>query len=273
VGGDGVARGYLNNPELTAEKFAKDPFQLSGVNLYRTGDLARWLADGKIEFLGRVDHQVKVRGFRIEPGEIERQLLGHEDIQTAVVLTKEDRKGEKYLCAYVISDKTLRMSELREGLSQYLPNYMIPSYFFQLKELPLTSNGKIDRKALPGPDGFRPNMEAAYVAPKNNLEKIIAGIWREVLKVDQVGIHDNFFELGGNSINIIQLNSKLKKSLGVEIPVVAMFTYPTIGVFAKHINKEGTADDFSRKEMNWFDSMSKSKNKMKERRGKRLRQR
>jgi amino acid adenylation domain-containing protein len=273
VGGDGVARGYLNNPELTAEKFVKDPFQLSMVNLYRTGDLARWLADGKIEFLGRVDHQVKVRGFRIEPGEIERQLLGHEDIQTAVVLTKEDRKGEKYLCAYVISDKTLRVSELREGLSQYLPNYMIPSYFFQLKELPLTSNGKIDRKALPGPDGFRPNMEAAYVAPKNNLEKIIAGIWREVLKVDQVGIHDNFFELGGNSINIIQLNSKLKKALGVEVPVVAMFTYPTIGVFAKHINKEGTADDFSRKEMNWFDSMSKSKNKMKERRGHRLRQR
>ncbi|MDP4147651.1 MAG: amino acid adenylation domain-containing protein, partial [Bacillota bacterium] len=150
ISGEGLARGYLNRPELIAEKFVSNPYE-SGERMYKTGDLARWLPDGNIEFIGRIDHQIKIRGFRIELGEIESQLLKHEDIKEAVVIDREDKEGNKYLCAYVVSDKEITVTELREHLSKELPDYMIPAYFMQLENIPLTPNGKIDRKALPEP--------------------------------------------------------------------------------------------------------------------------
>ncbi|HYF81964.1 MAG TPA: amino acid adenylation domain-containing protein, partial [Clostridia bacterium] len=233
ISGDGLARGYLNKPELTEEKFVPNPFE-PGTRMYRTGDLARWLPDGNIEFLGRIDHQVKIRGFRIELGEIESRLLSHEHIKDAIVLAKDDENGSKYLCAYIVGEKELTVSELREYLGKGLPDYMIPAYFVQLEKIPLTQNGKIDMKALPEPDG-NINTGVEYEAPRNEAEEKLVKIWQEVLKVEQVGINENFFDLGGHSLKATSMMSKIHKELSVEVPLKEIFRIPTIKGLSEYI--------------------------------------
>jgi amino acid adenylation domain-containing protein len=199
IGGEGLARGYLNRPELTAEKFIEDPFSaVTGARLYRTGDLVRYLPDGNIEFLGRIDHQVKIRGFRIELGEIESVLEQHEAVKEAVVMPREDIPGEKRLVAYLVPNgkQTPSVSLLRQYLKEKLPDYMVPNAFVMLEKFPLTPNGKVDRKALPSPTGLRPELESNYVAPQAEIDRTIAAIWQEVLRLEKIGIHDNFFQVG-----------------------------------------------------------------------------
>ena len=201
LGGVGLARGYLNSPALTAVKFIPHPFSdVPGARLYKTGDLARRLADGNLEFLGRLDQQVKVRGFRIELGEVEAALRQHPAVQQAVVLAREDVPGESLLVAYLVAPAAPPASEWRRFLREKLPDYMIPSAFLLLPGLPLTPNGKLDRNARPAPDRARPLAEEAFVAPRTSAEKMLAGIWAEVLGVERVGAHDNFFDLGGHSL-------------------------------------------------------------------------
>jgi amino acid adenylation domain-containing protein len=244
ISGAGVASGYFKNELLTEKKFIKNPF-IPGEKMYKTGDLAKWLPDGNIEFLGRFDHQVKIRGFRIELGEIESQLLKHEKIKEAVVIPKVDENGDEYLCAYIVGvdtagiDKMLNTRELRAYLSQTLLDYMIPSYFVQLEEIPLTPSGKTDRKALPAMDEtLILRTGAEYVSPRSTIEKTIANIWKVLLHVDKVGIHDHFFDIGGNSLIMIRLSSRLKEAFKRDIPVVSLFNYPTIAALATHLSQE-----------------------------------
>ena len=233
VSGAGIARGYLNRPELTRQRFTPNPFK-PGETVYRTGDLARFLPDGNVEYLGRSDNQVKVRGFRIEPGEIEAQLQNHDRIKEAVVLGREDGGGEKYLCAYFAADSELLAPELREFLAARLPDYMIPSYFIQLEKMPLTAHGKIDRKALP-----RPAAEGAegYVAPRDEMEEKLRDLWAGILGLEKesIGIEHNFFEFGGTSINLINLVSKIRNELQVEVPISQIYNNPTIKEIAKSL--------------------------------------
>ncbi len=225
IAGDGLARGYLNRRDLTAEKFVANPFRPSTL-MYRTGDLAKWMLDGNIDYLGRLDHQVKIRGFRIELGEIETQLLKYGPVKEVAVIDREDETGNKYLCAYVTSDKELETTELKRFLSQFVPDYMIPSFFIKLDKLPLTLNGKLDRKALPRPDDMAHNR-VDYVAPRNELEKTLCGIWAQVLKVEKVGIDDDFLELGGNSLLAIMLEVEMEK-VELYIKNADIFKYRTI---------------------------------------------
>ncbi|MDQ1349715.1 MAG: polyketide synthase PksJ [Acidobacteriota bacterium] len=246
IAGVGVARGYLNNPELTAERFINKSFagvqgglfQKPPLVLYKTGDLSRWLPDGNIEFLGRADHQVKIRGFRVELGDVENQLLEHPKIKEAVVVLREEEKGDKYLCAYIVSEEELSVSGLRDFLSEKLSAFVIPQYFVMMDKLPLTPSGKVNRRQLPAPDRSRPKLDTTYVPPRTELEKIIGNAWKEVLKLENVGIHDRFFDLGGNSLKFIQVNNKLEPYLGKdkEIPVVIMFQYPTIHSLAEYLS-------------------------------------
>ncbi|MGD2085220.1 MAG: amino acid adenylation domain-containing protein [Candidatus Aminicenantes bacterium] len=264
IAGKALARGYLNNPELTLEKFDHDLWDLwdyhdnnqkllRGVQgggfleksppgrLYQTGDLARWLPDGNIQFLGRIDFQVKVRGFRVELGEIEKLLLKHPGIKEAVVVLQEEKSADKYLCAYFVADKEYGISELREYMSMELPNYMIPSYFMRLEQFPLTVNGKIDRCALPAPEL---KSGQSYAAPGNNIEKKLIGLWAEILARDPVhqsqlqtsiGIHDNFFQLGGHSLKATTMVSKIHKELEVKVELLNIFRTPTIRDIARLI--------------------------------------
>ncbi|MGS5021838.1 non-ribosomal peptide synthase/polyketide synthase [Paenibacillus sp. JJ1683] len=226
VAGEGLARGYLNRPDLTAEKFVDSPFA-EGEKLYRSGDLAAWLPDGNIEYLGRIDHQVKIRGYRIELDEIETQLLNVEGVEEAVVLARQDGGGEKALVAYFVADRTLTVSEMRTSLAQGMPGYMIPSYFVQLERMPLTANGKVDRKALPEPQGsLQTGVE--YVAPRNRMESQLVKIWEEVLGYSGIGVLDNFFELGGHSLRATNLVSKIQKEMNVELPLRDVFRYTTV---------------------------------------------
>nr|CUX79061.1 Octapeptin synthase subunit B [Niallia circulans] len=232
IGGVGLARGYLNRPELTDEKFTDNPFA-PGERMYKTGDLARWLPDGNIEYMGRIDHQVKIRGYRIELGEIEEQLLKIESVQEAIVIAREDASGQYQLCAYFVADKPLAVGELRGALSQELPGYMIPAHFVGLERMPLTPNGKIDRKALPAPEG---NALAGreYVAPRTDAEKALADVWKSVLSAGRVGVTDHFFELGGDSIKSIQVSSRLHQA-GYKLEIKDLFKYPTIAQLSPHI--------------------------------------
>jgi acyl carrier protein len=206
--------------------------------IYRTGDLGRWLIDennqGNIEFLGRKDFQVKLRGYRIELEQIEAQLIKYPDIKEALVDVK-GKEDNKYLCAYIIpgAAASVNMAQLKEYLRERLLYYMIPTYFVEIKKFPLTPNGKIDRKALPQPEAGKTGEE--YVAPTSQLEKQLADILKEVLRIDKVGINDNFFDIGGNSLNLVQVNSKLKEVLGKDIPIVNMFQYPTIRTLCSHM--------------------------------------
>ena len=238
IGGAGLARGYLNRSDLTAEKFVPNPFdQEPGARLYRTGDLARWLPDGNIEFVGRLDHQVKIRGFRIELGEIEAVLGKHPAVRQTVVLAKEDIPGDKYLVAYVVpykgSEPTL--GELRSFLKGNLPEHMVPASFVFLDALPLTPNGKVDRQALPAPGRARAVREETFVAPRTPLEEMLAGIWAEVLGLESVGVRDNFFELGGHSLLATQVISRVRDAFQIELPLRALFEAPTIADLAERI--------------------------------------
>ncbi|MDZ8084002.1 MAG: amino acid adenylation domain-containing protein [Nostoc sp. DedQUE12b] len=230
VGGAGVARGYLNRPELTAQRFISNPFSNNPkARLYKSGDLARYLPNGELEYLGRIDQQVKIRGFRIELGEIEALLAQHPAIWESAVLVREDEPGNKRLVAYVVpkTEQSPTAAELRRFLKQKLPEYMVPSAFVQLEVLPLTANGKVDRRALPVPDTARPELENVFVAPSTPEEKILAAIWTKVLDVEQVGINDNFFALGGDSIRSIQVLSQAKEQ-GLSLSVQQLFQYQTI---------------------------------------------
>ncbi|HLK58120.1 MAG TPA: amino acid adenylation domain-containing protein, partial [Chthonomonadaceae bacterium] len=235
IGGAGLARGYLNRADLTAEKFVPDPFSSEpGARLYRTGDLCRYLPDGNLEFLGRIDHQVKIRGFRIELGEIESALREYPSLAEAVVLAREDVAGDKRLVAYVVgSDGAVSVSALREHLKDRLPGYMVPSAFVLLDALPLNTNGKVDRKALPAPDAE--SREETYVAPRNPIEEGMAQIWSEVLNLERIGIHANFFELGGHSLLATQVISRIRTTFQTELPVRALFEAPTIAELAERL--------------------------------------
>jgi len=231
IGGAGLARGYLNQPALTAERFTPNPFSSqNGARMYRTGDLARFLPDGRIEYLGRSDQQVKIRGFRIELGEIEAVLLALPDIKSAVVAPREAHDGQKNLVAYLIAAnaESLSVAQLREYLRTKLPEHMTPTYYVWLPELPLTPNGKINRRALPEPQWSRPQLAEKYLAPRTPIETALADIWRQVLKVERVGIEDDFFELGGHSLLATQIASRVKESLRIELPLHALFESPTI---------------------------------------------
>ncbi|WP_442937364.1 non-ribosomal peptide synthase/polyketide synthase [Nostoc sp.] len=269
IGGAGLAKGYLNARELTQEKFIPNPFSgsrgageqrsrgagerrrkiaqfpipsrqspVASPRLYKTGDLARYLPDGNIEYLGRMDNQVKIRGFRIELGEIEAALSQHKDVQTSVVIVREDNRGDKRLVAYIVTQPqvTPTINQLRSFLKEELPEYMVPSAIVTLDSLPLTPNGKIDRRALPAPEPSS-KLSDKYVAPRSPIEEILAQIWGQVLKIELVGRHDNFFELGGHSLLATQLISRVRSSLKVELPLRSLFAAPTIAQLAPLIQQ------------------------------------
>ncbi|PSB17678.1 non-ribosomal peptide synthetase [Phormidesmis priestleyi ULC007] len=243
IGGVGLARGYLNRPDLTAEKFIPHPFSPEpGSRLYKTGDLARYLSDGTIEFLGRMDHQVKLRGFRIELGEIEAVLRQDPQIREAVVILREDQPGDKRLVAYIVaSTESIDTREVSRFLKEKLPDYMVPSAFVQLAALPLTANGKCDRRALPAPQASV-NLIVDSV-PSTSAEKALAPIWAEVLHLEQVGIHDNFFELGGHSLLATQLISRIRDAFSLDVPLRHLFESPTVAELARVIEQLQVQDE------------------------------
>jgi amino acid adenylation domain-containing protein/thioester reductase-like protein len=240
IGGDGLARGYLNRLEMTAEKFVPDPFSAKpGARLYRTGDLGRLLPDGNIQYMGRADHQVKIRGYRIELGDIDAALSQYPDIREAAVIVREDSAGEKRLVAYVVSKTNTNLGfELRGYLKEKLPEYMVPSIFVMLDAMPLTPNGKIDRRALPAPSQERPLLEQSFVAPRNFTEQKLAQIWSQVLAIYLIGINDNFFELGGDSLFVAKMMFQLEAVFQVKLPLSSFFEAPTIAGLARFIDIE-----------------------------------
>jgi acyl-coenzyme A synthetase/AMP-(fatty) acid ligase/acyl carrier protein len=230
LGGQGLSRGYLGRPELTAERYVPDPFaSRPGARLYRTGDLTRYRTDGSLEYLGRIDHQVKVRGFRIELGEVEAALNRLPGVETAVVMAREDG-GEQRLVAYLVGapGEEMTTAGLRQSLRQRLPEHMVPTAFVVLKSLPLTPNGKVDRRALPAPGASPQTGRPEIVAPRTPLEAQVAEIWTAVLNVDEVGIHDTFWDLGGHSLLATRVLARLYEALGVELPLQTLFEHPTL---------------------------------------------
>jgi amino acid adenylation domain-containing protein len=239
IGGDGLARGYLNRPELTAEKFVADPFRTGEARMYRTGDLARYRADGNIECLGRIDHQVKIRGYRIELGEIEAALKEQPEIKQVVVIAREDRPGDKRLVAYLVATASTvpTTSELRTRLKRQLPDYMVPTAYVFLDQIPISTNGKIDRRALPLPAETQALQADTYIAPRSHLEEMLVGIWAEVLGVQQVGLDDDFFDLGGHSLVGVRLFAKIKKTYQVDLELAVLFEARTVRRLADVIRK------------------------------------
>ncbi|WP_170229880.1 non-ribosomal peptide synthase/polyketide synthase [Polyangium fumosum] len=233
-----LARGYLNRPELTAERFVPDPFSPeAGARMYRTGDLARWREDGALEFLGRIDHQVKVRGFRIELGEIEAALVTHASVRDCVVVARDEASGDKRLVAYVVAaEETWAPVALREHLGTTLPEYMVPSAFVRLTELPLNPSGKVDRKALPAPEATRDAAETSYVAPRTDTERALVAIWEELLEVRPIGVHDDFFQLGGHSLLAVRLVSAVKARLGLGLTVATLLQQSTVAALAASLD-------------------------------------
>jgi acyl carrier protein len=238
VGGQGVARGYHQRAELTAERFIPHPFsEQPGARLYRTGDRARFLDDGDIEYLGRLDNQVKIRGFRIEPGEIEAALEMHEGVRQAIVITREDTPGEKRLVAYVVlsSEAQPPVEELREFLKERLPSYMVPAAFKIIEQVPLTPNGKLDYRALPSPEEQK--TAETFVPPQTETEKKIAAAWQEILGVEKVSVHENFFDLGGHSFLMTEVVDRMRNVYGLEVPMADAFEHPTIFHLARHLTR------------------------------------
>nr|QEO74475.1 AMP-dependent synthetase and ligase [uncultured bacterium] len=253
IGGVGLARGYLNRPALTAERFIPNPFNDTfGGRLYATGDLARRRPDGQVEFLGRIDHQVKIRGFRIELGEVETVLGSHPSVADVVVTARADESGEQFLAAYVVASQEPAPSaaQLRRFLQERLPDYAAPRAFVFMDSLPLTTSGKLDRKRLPPPGTSRPGVEAGLVAPRGPLEETLAEIWKDVLKIEEVGAHDNFFELGGYSLLATRVLSRVREAFDVELPLSAVFESPTVAGLALAVTRaqleRGEADEITR---------------------------
>ncbi len=238
IGGVQVARGYHNRPELTAEKFIRDPFSEDpSARLYKTGDLCRFLPDGNIEYLGRIDFQVKIRGNRIELGEIEAAILNDPAVHQCAVVVREDAPGEKRLVAYIVeSAEQFSLTDMRKNLAETLPEYMIPAIFVPMPELPLTPSGKTDRCALPKPGRQRPQLATPYIAPRSATEKKLVSVWSELLQVDKVGIDDNFFELGGDSLMALKMVVRLHSNHGLSMPVVKLFQFPSIGKLADFLD-------------------------------------
>ena len=231
IGGSGVARGYLRQPELTRDRFLADPFKTEpGARMYRTGDLVRRLPDGTLEFLGRLDHQVKIAGNRIELGEIETSLARHPDVKQCVVVASGESQGDRLLAAYIIPEagKTVRTSDLRQFLAETLPAYMLPSFFVPLSAFPMTANGKLDRKALPSPDRTVEAVDGALVEPRTPTEQAIAKVWRERLNLERVGTQNNFFDLGGYSLLAVRVVGDINKTLKAHLNIRAIFENPTI---------------------------------------------
>jgi acyl-coenzyme A synthetase/AMP-(fatty) acid ligase len=239
ISGKGLSRGYLNRPDLTQERFVHNPF-MPGELMYRSGDLVRMDANGEIEYIARIDQQVKIRGHRIEPAEIRNHLLKHPAIDACEIVASTDAQGEKCLCAYFIKKHAVKPQVLREFLQQFLPPYMIPAYFMEIGVLPLTSNGKLKLSELPKPVS---NVLNDYVAPKGNIEERLIDLWTMVLKLDKVGVHDNFFEVGGNSLSLVKLSEMVKGSFDVTDPVVALFKYPTVRSFAQYLSGAGDVEN------------------------------
>ncbi|MCW3078681.1 non-ribosomal peptide synthetase, partial [Segetibacter sp.] len=233
IGGAGLSRGYLNRPELTAEKFVQHPF-IEGARIYKTGDLGRWLPDGSIEYQGRVDDQVKIRGYRVELGEVESAILQSGLVRQTVVIAKQDKEGNKRLVAYIVSDNPGNKEQVKNLLSEKLPEYMVPSLWIELEHLPLTSNGKIDKKALPEA-GEHEEQTDQFIAPASDIELKLAEVWQDLLEVEDIGIHDDFFKLGGDSLLAIRVISAIRKKLGIEVDINLIFEYPTIAQLAKNI--------------------------------------
>jgi amino acid adenylation domain-containing protein len=244
IGGSGLARGYLNRPELNAEKFIRHPFQEEpNARLYRTGDQVRWHADGTLEFIGRLDNQIKLRGFRIELGEIESVLVKHPSVRRAVAMVREDVPGDKRLVAYLVPEaEEPNAGELRSFLMESLPEYMVPSVYVTLKELPLTLNGKVDRRALPAPDGKR-TLTSQLVAPRDRLELELVQLWEELLGVRPIGVTDKFFDLGGHSLLTVRMMAEIKTRFGHDLPINAIFKGATIEQLARMLRQGGSADE------------------------------
>ena len=255
IAGEGVGRGYWNRQELTAERFVPDPYgKGNGERMYRTGDFGRWNKNGNLEFAGRIDHQVKVRGFRIELGEIEEWLAEHEGVKEAVVVVREDATGNKRLLAYYTccksSDDTvgiqearkkIRAEELRQHMKAKMPEYMVPSAYVCLEKLPVTPNGKLDRKGLPEPEGDAYGMRE-YQSPDGEIETLLAEIWMELLKVERVGRQDNFFELGGHSLLATRLIARIEQATGVQISIRTVFEYAELSLLATQIRRAQFAE-------------------------------
>jgi acyl carrier protein len=243
IAGDGLARGYLRRPDLTAESFIPNPYSAApGARLYKTGDLGRYVADHSIEYLGRIDHQVKLRGFRIELGEIEAVLAEHEKVRQAVVVAREDCPGEKQLVAYVVPENGVSNieNELRSFLKTKLPDYMIPPAFVFLTSLARTANGKLDRRALPAPDVGSRRLPTDPIGPRSPLEGLVADIWAEVLKLDTLSVQDNFFDLGGHSLKATQVISRVREIFQLDLPIRVLFEAPTVGEFTRKLNEKLT---------------------------------
>jgi amino acid adenylation domain-containing protein len=240
IGGDGLARRYLNRPELTNERFISNPFSSEpGTRLYRTGDRARYLADGNIEFLGRIDNQVKIRGYRIEMGEIEATLHQHATVKECAVVTRErESPPERELVAYIVpnEDSVASAKDLQFFLSQKLPAYMIPSAWVFLNALPLTPNGKVDRSKLPPPGDSRPSLDQGFVEPRSEIEELVAQVWREILKLEKIGVQDNFFDLGGHSLLATRVVARLRTNFDVDLPLRKIFELPTVAALAEHMD-------------------------------------
>ncbi len=257
TGGRGVAEGYLNRPELTHEKFPNDPF-FPGGRLYRTGDLGRWNADGILEFWGRKDKQIKIRGFRVELSEIESKLLEYPGIAEAVVTaTKGTDDGDTRLCAYFVGEPGLDIQKLRAFMNAEMPSYMVPGFFVPMLSMPLTPNGKLDTRALPAPDIM--GSDAEFIPPETELECILAEIWKEVLGVEKIGVLDNFFTIGGNSLKAIQLSARIHETLGREVPVFVLFEQYTIRLFIAYLELEANLPAEEEKEQVTEESINRGR--------------
>ena len=233
IGGDGVARGYLHRPELTATAFIPDPFSTEpGARLYRTGDLVRYLHDGQLQFVGRVDDQVKLRGVRIELGEIEATIRRHPAVREAVAVVREFAVGDPRLVIYAVVNDEVDQTALREFLRGILNEYLLPSDFVLLKKLPLLPSGKVNKNALPAPEITREAVADEYVAPRTAMEEMIADIWSELLGVERVGVYDNFFELGGHSLLAARIIVRLRDKFAVDVPLRSMFDTPNVADLA-----------------------------------------